>query len=225
MDPADLQRALLDPTAPIPHGWPTGWQGVLLLFLVPIGGGIPAGVLLARDRAIGPLVMMVLYFISDVILAFVFEPMMKGLFALARVIPPLRKVGRAMLSQLHKPGAPAAALRGPLGLVLVAFTVDPMTGRAAAHAAGHGFVAGWAIAIAGDMMYFTVLMVSTLWLNGIVGDASTTIGLMLLLMLFLPRVLQHVQERILGKPAAAPAAPAPAAEPAPPAPRRRKGSR
>ena len=222
MDPADLQRALLDPTAPIPHGWPSGWQGVLLLFLVPIGGGIPAGVLLARDRAIGPLVMMVLYFVSDVILAFVFEPMMKGLFALARVIPPLRKVGRAMLAQLHRPGAPAAALRGPLGLVLVSFTVDPMTGRAAAHAAGHGFVAGWAIAIAGDMMYFAVLMASTLWLNGIVGDASTTIGLMLLLMLFLPRVMQSVQERILGKRAAAPSAPPP--EPAAPAPRR-KGKR
>jgi hypothetical protein len=40
-----------------------------------------------------------------------------------------------------------------------------MTGRAAAKAAGHGFLPGWAIAITGDMIYFVVLMASTLWLQ------------------------------------------------------------
>ena len=41
---------------------------------------------------------------------------------------------------------------GPFTLVMIAFGVDPMTGRAAALANGHGFVTGWAIAIAGDML-------------------------------------------------------------------------
>jgi hypothetical protein len=66
---------------------------------------------------------------------------------------------------------------------------------AIAHAAGHGFVSGWAIAIAGDMIYFTVLMASTLWLDGIVGDAPTTVGLMLLVMLALPHLTRRWQER------------------------------
>jgi hypothetical protein len=198
MNPDDLQRALLDPTAPIPHGWPAGWQGVLLLFLVPIGGGIPAGVLLARDRGLAPLVMMFLYFVSDLVLACVFEPIMKALFAVVRRVPPLHRFGRAMIARLHRPGSVASTVKGPLGLVLVAFTVDPMTGRAAAHAAGHGFVSGWAIAIAGDMVYFTVLMISTLWLNGIVGDEASTVGIMLLVMLALPQLTRRWTERRAG---------------------------
>jgi len=54
----DFTRALLDPNAPIPAGWPGGAWGVFLLFLVPVGGGIPAGVLLARARGLSVLVMM-----------------------------------------------------------------------------------------------------------------------------------------------------------------------
>ena len=212
MNPDDLQRALLDPTAPIPHGWPGGWQGVLLLFLVPIGGGIPAGVLLARDRALGPPVMLMLYFVSDVILAFVFEPMMKALFALARLVPPLRKLGRAIMRQLHTPGGVGATAKGPLGLVLISFTVDPMTGRTAAAAAGHGFVSGWAIAIAGDMIYFTVLMISTLWLNGILGDETSTVGVMLLVMLIIPQLTRRWQEKRARGTAAVGAEPAGVAE-------------
>jgi uncharacterized membrane protein len=50
--------------------------GVLTLFLIPIGGGIPAGVLLARSRNLQWPAMIILYFISDVILAFLFEPLM-----------------------------------------------------------------------------------------------------------------------------------------------------
>ena len=52
-----------------------------------------------------------------------------------------------------------------------------MTGRAAATAAGR--VPGWAIAIAGDIFHFTVLMISTLWLNDVLGDERTTIFAMI----------------------------------------------
>ena len=81
--------------------------------------------------------------------------------------------------------------RGPLGLILVSFSVDPMTGRAAAAAAGHGFVPGWALAITGDMFYFAMLMVSTLWLDDVLGNERWTIGLMLLVTLFLPTLLRR----------------------------------
>lgn len=35
---------------------------------------------------------------------------------------------------------------GPFALVMIAFGVDPMTGRPTALAAGHGFLVGWAVA-------------------------------------------------------------------------------
>src|SRR5690349_18902011 len=57
------------------HFFSEAWD-VLLLFLIPIGGGIPAGVVLANNHGLSWLVMCGLYFVSDVILACVFEPLM-----------------------------------------------------------------------------------------------------------------------------------------------------
>ena len=50
---------------------------VLMLFLIPIGGGIPAGVILARDHDLAWPTTGMLYFVSDVILAFAFEPVLR----------------------------------------------------------------------------------------------------------------------------------------------------
>jgi hypothetical protein len=66
-----------------------------------------------------------------------------------------------------------------------------MTGRAAAAAAGHGFVPGWAIAITGDMFYFALLMVTTLWVGSTVGDDRMTIVIMLVVMFVLPSLLRR----------------------------------
>mgnify|MGYP003331024229 CR=1 FL=1 len=80
---------------------------------------------------------------------------------------------------------------------LCAFT-GPRRGvspTAAAHAAGHGFLPGWAIAITGDMFYFAVLMVSTLWLNQLLGDERWTVGGMLIFMMVLPSIVRRWQER------------------------------
>src|SRR5262249_8686034 len=62
--PDGFWRAVLDPNAPLPAGWPVGALGAFLLFCVPIGGGIPAGVLMARTAGVSPPVMAVLYFLS-----------------------------------------------------------------------------------------------------------------------------------------------------------------
>jgi hypothetical protein len=229
MNPDELQRALLDPSAPIPHGWPAGWPGVLLLFLVPIGGGIPAGVLLARDRALGPPIMMLLYFCSDIILAFVFEPIMRGMLGIARRVPPVRKAGHAFMRMLLWPADMKTAGQKPLRLLLVAFTVDPMTGRTVTAVAGHGFAKGWLIAIAGDMIYFTCIMVSTLFLDGILGSGLSTVGIMILVMLIVPEYVRRslIRRGAFGGTAAAPAVPVRDVEPpstrtAPPRRRRRR---
>ena len=93
---------------------------------------------------------------------------------------------------MQRTAGPYGATR-PLGLVMVSFGVDPMTGRAAAAMAGHGFVTGWAIAIAGDMLYFGLLMASTLWLNGILGDERLTVFAILALMLVLPSIIRRLR--------------------------------
>jgi uncharacterized membrane protein len=169
------------------------WK-VLVLFLVPIGGGIPGGVLLAKNYGFAWPVMMFLYFISDVILAIVFEPLLLLFIAAGKRISSLARLGEAFKLALKKTTEHYGNSTGPFALILIAFGVDPMTGRAVAVAAGHGFIVGWMIAIAGDMLYFTLLMVSTLWLNNILGDGTWTTLIILALMILVPIIIRRFRK-------------------------------
>lgn len=180
-------------TAPI---WP-----VLKLFLIPVGGGIPAGVLLARSSGLAWPVTAALYLVSDLILAVVTEPVLRLLAALAGRIPLLARFSAAMKtttarSVAHFGGSGA----GPVMLVMIAFGVDPMTGRASALAAGHGFVAGWAFAIAGDMLYFAVIAISALRLNSYFHDPNTTVLIVLGGMLVVPMLVRFCRSRLRSLP-------------------------
>jgi hypothetical protein len=169
---------------------------VLALFVIPIGGGIPAGVLLAQKYGIAWPLTMLLYFVSDVLLACVFEPGLKLFVFVAKRARSWERVQVAFRKAVHRSTAHYGPNLGPLALVLIAFGVDPMTGRAAAASAGHGFVAGWMIAITGDMMYFSVLMVSTLWLRSILGDGTWTMIIILAAMILIPWLVRRVRERL-----------------------------
>lgn len=173
----------------------SGAWGVLWLFLVPVGGGIPAGVLLGRYRGVGWPVMEVLYLISDAILACLFEPVMRFIIKKSRSSPPLAQALKAVKQAILKMTAVYGTSGGPFTLILIAFGVDPMTGRAAAHAAGHGFLSGWTLAIAGDMIYFSVIMASTLWLNSILGDGRVTTIAIMALMFGAPLLIQRWKGR------------------------------
>jgi len=163
---------------------------VLLIFLIPFGGGIPGGVLLAQKKQIAWPIMMGLYFISDLILAILFEPLMHLFIYYGKKLPSLQKITTAMKMAIDKTIEMYGNSSSVVALIMIAFGVDPMTGRAVAVAAGHGFITGWMIAIAGDMIYFTLLMVSTLWLNQIIGNGTWTMLIIFALMIFLPKLLR-----------------------------------
>jgi hypothetical protein len=212
MTPDDLLRLLWDPTAPLPSSWPGGALGAFLLFLVPVGGGIPLGVLIARDGGVTPLVTALLYLASDVVLAVFTEPWLAFLRWLSRHVAFVGRIGAVLGRLSGRAGLRDSGARGPLGLILVAFTISPTTGRAAAAAAGHGFFSGWALAITGDMGYFALLMGSTLWLSTIFGDDRFTIGAVLVGTWVLPLVIRRLGRGLARK--AEPAlelSPAPAA--------------
>ncbi len=165
---------------------------VLKLFIIPVGGGIPAGVILAQTKGVMLPFTALLYLVSDVLLAIVFEPILRLLARLFEKVEFLSRVGSLMKeatarSVAHYGGTGA----GPLALIIVAFGVDPMTGRATAHAAGHGFLAGWAIAIAGDMLYFAVIAITTLQLNSYISDPNTTMLIVLAAMFLAPVLIRR----------------------------------
>ena len=174
------------------HFLARAWE-VLVLFLIPVGGGIPAGVLLAKNRGFPWPFTSFLYFISDVMLACVFEPLMLVLIRMSRRSPRHAGIAEVIKKALARTTSAYGTHLGPLALIAVAFGVDPMTGRVVARVAGHGFLTGWAIAITGDMIYYLVIMASTLWLNGVLGNETQTTAVILVLMLLLPGVIRRIR--------------------------------
>lgn len=173
------------------------WE-VFLLFVIPIGGGIPAGVLLARTRGIPWPAMEVLYFLSDVVLAFVFEPIMLLVLHWGKRSVTLTAFLEKMKVAMKKTTPRFGHTLGPLALIAIAFGSDPMTGRLTAKAAGHSFLSGWALAITGDMLFFTLIMVSTLWLSRVLGDGTLATVIIVVLMLVVPGVIRRIRERFFG---------------------------
>lgn len=175
---------------------PSIMLSVLKLFIIPVGGGIPAGVLLAHAKGLAWPVTTGLYLVSDIALALAFEPILRIMTAVTRKIPFLARFSAALKavtarSVAHISGTSA----GPLALVMISFGVDPMTGRATAHAAGHGFLAGWAFAIAGDMLYFAVIALATLRLNSYFRDPNTTMLIVLGTMFVVPILIRYFRSR------------------------------
>jgi uncharacterized membrane protein len=168
---------------------------VLTLFLIPVGGGIPAGVVLAKARAIAWPMMTLLYFISDVILACIFDPCMHLFVRAAKKSPRLTRLTESYKASLARTGFKFGMNTRPLSLIAISFGVDPMTGRAATYVAGHGFFSGWALSICGDMIFFTLIMASTLWLNSVLGDGTLAAVIVMVAMLVVPGVIRRLRER------------------------------
>ena len=83
------------------HSLSNLWD-VVVIYLIPFGGGIPAGVMLAQSRGIEWPMMMFLYFISDVILACAFEPIMLLLIRLGKRVQFIDRMSEMMKIMIAK---------------------------------------------------------------------------------------------------------------------------
>lgn len=164
-------------------------------FAIPIGGGIPAGVILGQHHGIGWLTMSALYLVSDIALACVFEPTIRGLAFAGKRLPALVKARALLQASMARTIALYGSKPGPVALIAISFGVDPMTGRAAALANGHGFLLGWVLAILGDMLFFFLIMTSTIWLDSVLGDGTWTTLTIMSAMLVIPAVVRRVRAR------------------------------
>ncbi len=172
----------------------TDFSKVLRLYLIPFGGGIPSGVLMGKTLGINWQVTMFIYLISDIILACIFEPILMLFIYAGKRIPALERFSIAFKEAFKKSIELIGTSTGPLALIIIAFGTDQMTGRTVAVAAGHGFVTGWLIAITGDMLYFSVIMVSTLWLSNVLGDGTWTTWIILVFMMGVPYLIRRFRK-------------------------------
>ncbi|RZA25911.1 MAG: hypothetical protein EOP10_05355 [Proteobacteria bacterium] len=168
---------------------------IFLLFALPVGGGIPGGVILAQKLGFGWVPMSAIYLVSDIVLALLFEPMLRLFAYLARYFAPLAKfievskmlTDRTIARYGSKPSLPL--------LIAISFGIDPMSGRAVALAAGHRFISGWAIAIAGDMIFFAMIAVSTIYLGDLLGDGTWAAVIIMAAMIVIPFLVRLVREQ------------------------------
>ena len=167
---------------------------VLKLFIIPVGGGIPAGVMLAQTKGLAWPITTGLYLVSDIALAIAFEPILRILATVVSKVSFLARFSVVLKSVTARSVAHISGTStGPLALIMISFGVDPMTGRTTAHAAGHGFIAGWAFAIAGDMLYFAVIALTTLRLNAYFKDPNTTMLIVLGAMFVMPVLIRYIR--------------------------------
>jgi hypothetical protein len=196
LTPEDLLQAMFNPGAPLPASWPPGALGIFLLFTIfPGGAGIPFGIIMARDAGMSPMLTLALYAVSDVVGAILAEPYVLLFRWLGKKVGWIGRLGQRITRATGAAGLSQPGVRGPLGLILISFTVSMATCRAAAMAAGHGAVVGWTLAILGDLIYFVVLMASTLWLSTVLGDERMTIGIVLGAMWILPMLIRKWRAR------------------------------
>ena len=165
-----------------------------MLFLLPVGGGIPAGVLLARTKGLAWPVTAGLYLVSDIVLALAFEPVLRFLAWLGGKVAFLARFSARVKASMARTTARFSGTgAGPIALILFSFGADPMSGRAAALAAGHGFLMGWVFAIAGDMLYYAVIALTTLRLNSYFRDPNTTMWTVLGAMIVVPMLVRYLR--------------------------------
>ncbi len=211
----DGARALLEAGKSFPGG-PVAL--VFALFWAPVGPGIPAGVLLARHIPLHPAVTFGLYTASDVLAAAICHPLFVAFKRVARRVPLVKRAGKRML-QLAMLGTPAAhaeargiASSRPAALFRVAtigFGVDIYTAGAVATGLDIPRVLRWLSAIAGDLVWFAILLGTSIVAASFADDDRVVGGVVLVAMLVVPSIARRIF------PALRPPPPAPASAPAP----------
>jgi hypothetical protein len=163
---------------------------VLALFFVPIGAGIPVGVLLARHVPLHPLVTFGLYVVSDMGAALVCHPIFAWLRRRARAVPRLRRAGQRVLgvAMLGIPRDDVGSWPALSRIATVGFGVDVYTAGLLATGLAVPRIPGWASAIAGDCVWFAVILTTSLAAGSVTDDDRLVLLAMVVAMIVVTRV-------------------------------------
>ena len=174
---------------------------VFALFWSPVGPGIPAGVLLARHIPLHPVLTFGLYALSDVLSAFVFGP----LFALARdhgrKVDAIHRFGRRALALatigVRVPRAEEVRAGGRIAPTLfriatVGFGVDVYTGGILATSLPVPRGIAWICAIAGDLVWFALLLGASMGAAWLVDDERVVAVVVIAAMIVIPWVARRL---------------------------------
>ena len=172
---------------------------VFALFWAPIGPGIPAGVLLARHIPLNPAVTLGLYTLSDALAAVICHPLFTVLRRHGRRVKPLYWLGRRMMSLamvgVRAPTGDASADRrlAPtlFRIATVGFGADIYTAGMLTTVLRIPRIPGWMSAIAGDLVWFALLLGTSIAAASVVDD-DRVVGLAVIVaMILIPRLARR----------------------------------
>jgi hypothetical protein len=194
-------RALLDAARSFPGG-PA--MLVFALFWSPVGPGIPAGVLLARHIPLSPPITFALYAASDLLGALVCYPLFTALRRHARRVRALHWIGTRMLrlAMLGTRAPRAAEVQAELGrrgvgpalfrIATVGFGVDVYSAGMVATGLPVPRALGWGSAIAGDLVWFALLLGTSMAAGAAVDDDRVVALVVLVAMFVIPALARRV---------------------------------
>ena len=179
-------------------GGPTGL--VFALFWAPVGPGIPAGVLLAHHLRISPPVTFGLYSLSDALAVLLLNPIYSWLRAAGRRVPVIRTIGRRVLRvamigvRSPNPETVRSERLAPtlLRIATVGFGVDIYTAGALATGLPIPRLPGWAAAMAGDLLWFSLLLGASVATAQIVDDDRWVAIVVIAITLIVPSILRRI---------------------------------
>lgn len=194
---------LMQAAAQFPGG-PTAL--VFALFWAPVGPGIPAGVLLAQHLRLPPPVTFGLYALSDTLAVLLLNPIYAWLRTHGRRIPAIRKVGKRALAvaMIGTGRAAAGAVHdGRLAPALfrvatVGFGVDIYTAGALATGLPIPRLPGWAAAMAGDLVWFALLLGSSIAAAHVFDDERVVAAVVIAVTLIVPPIARRVFPALRG---------------------------
>jgi hypothetical protein len=166
-----------------------------VLFFAPIGPGIPAGVLLARHVPLNPAATLALYALSDVLAAIVCHPLFVLLRKHGGRVSPIRWLGRRIVSLAMigvRPPAEAGVGSALSRIATVGFGVDIYTAGLLATGLPVPRLPAWTSAIVGDLLWFAVLLGTSIAAAGIADDDRFVGLVMIVAMIALPRVARRL---------------------------------
>jgi hypothetical protein len=169
-----------------------GPVGVFVVFLLPWGPGAPAGILLARKEGMSPLLIVVLYVLSDVVTAIILEPLVQ----LLRTRGGRSKVGKNILDTFNRLGSITQVSTGrfglPLGLFTFTFATDFFTASVASTGIPMQRVLAWICIIAGDVLWFLIILLATLGIASFLSDDRILFVATMLIGFALPPLMRRI---------------------------------
>jgi hypothetical protein len=187
--------------------FPGGATGLIfVLFWAPVGPGIPAGVLLAQHLRIAPALTFGLYLLSDLFAAALLNPVYAFLRAQGRRNPTVRNLGRRMLAVAmigtRRPSADevCAGRLAPalLRIATVGFGVDIYTAGALVTGLPVPRLVGWSAAMVGDLVWFALLLGSSVAAAHLFNDERATAAVVLVVTFVGPSILRRIFPALRG---------------------------